>query len=389
MASRTTTKAMTGSVPRRHTHAAATVSSAQRRAVLVLVPVALLLVIGAGALMSASSVIALREKGDSFFFFNRHLIFIGVGVFVMFVTAHIPYRWYERWALPLYLLSLGLLVVTLVVGRSFQGATRWVSVGSVSLQLSEFSKFASVVLLAAVFSRPHNRFESFRRVATPVVFVFVSTGFLLLQQPDFGTFLIITGAGFAVLLASNAPFRWVSLLVASGAAAGTFLAQSASYRLDRILSFRNPLADPLGDGLQAVQSLVALGTGGLFGVGLGASRARWRFLPNAHNDFIFAIIGEEMGLIGSLAVVTLFLVFSLVGIRLAMRTEDLFGRLLAVGLVAWISLQALVNIGGVAAVLPISGVPLPFVSAGGSAMVANLAVVGVLISITRAQRTAS
>ncbi|GBE24366.1 lipid II flippase FtsW [bacterium BMS3Bbin02] len=138
-----------------------------------------------------------------------------------------------------------------------------------------------------------------------------------------------------------------------------------------------------------MQSLVALGTGGLFGVGLGASRARWRFLPNAHNDFIFAIIGEEMGLVGSLAVVSLFLLFSLVGIRLALRIDDMFGRLLAVGMVAWISTQALVNIGGVAAILPISGVPLPFVSAGGSAMIANLAAVGVLMNLSRSQRTES
>jgi cell division protein FtsW len=149
------------------------------------------------------------------------------------------------------------------------------------------------------------------------------------------------------------------------------------------MSFLDPMADPLGAGHQAVQSLVALGTGNWFGVGLGASRARWSFLPNAHTDFIFAIIGEETGLAGALLVVALFLALAVVGIRIALKASDKFGRLLAVGIVSWLSFQALVNIGGVTAVLPITGVPLPFVSAGGNAMLVNLAAIGVLVNIAR------
>ena len=389
MASRTSTNAGTHHLSGRRSRADAAVTTDHGGAVLALIPVALLLVIGAGAVMSASSVIALHENGDRMYLFNRHLMFIGIGVFVLLVAARIPYKLYQRWAMPIFLLSLLVLVATLAIGKSIDGATRWITVGGVSLQVSEFSKFATVVILAAIFSRENKRFLRLRGVFVPVVFVFGTTGALLLAQPDFGTVLIVAGAGFAVLVASNAPLRWVGTMMALGGVAGTFLAQSAPYRMQRILSFRDPLADPLGNGLQAVQSLVALGTGGLFGVGLGASRARWRFLPNAHNDFIFAIIGEEMGLVGSLAVVSLFLLFSLVGIRLALRIDDMFGRLLAVGMVAWISTQALVNIGGVAAILPVSGVPLPFVSAGGSAMIANLAAVGVLMNLARSQRTES
>jgi cell division protein FtsW len=156
------------------------------------------------------------------------------------------------------------------------------------------------------------------------------------------------------------------------------------YRWERIQSFLNPDADPLGSGLQALQSLVALGTGGWFGVGLGSSRARWSFLPNAHTDFIFAIIGEETGLAGALVVVALFAVLAIVGSVIAMRAPDAFGRLLAIGIVSWISFQALINIGGVTRVLPITGVPLPFVSSGGSAMIINLAAMGVLVNIARA-----
>ena len=158
---------------------------------------------------------------------------------------------------------------------------------------------------------------------------------------------------------------------------------AAPYRVERLTAFLDATPDVLGDGYHAHQSLVALGTGGWFGVGLGASRARWSFLPNAHSDFIFSIIGEETGLAGSLAVIALFLVVAIVGIAIALRAQDHFGRLLAIGLVAWLTFQALVNIGGVIKVLPITGVPLPFVSAGGSAMMANLFVVGVLINVAR------
>jgi len=211
-------------------------------------------------------------------------------------------------------------------------------------------------------------------------------GGLLLLQPDLGTAVLIAASAFAVLTVSAAPLRHVIGLGTLGAGAAVALAFAAPYRARRVTSFLDSSADRLGDGFQAFQSLVALGTGGWFGVGLGASRARWSFLPNAHTDFIFAIIGEETGLAGSLAVIALFLAFSIVGTAVAMRAPDRLGRLLAVGIVSWISLQAIVNIGGVTRVLPITGVPLPFVSAGGSAMLANLFVVGVLLNIASSGR---
>jgi cell division protein FtsW len=206
---------------------------------------------------------------------------------------------------------------------------------------------------------------------------------LLLLQPDFGTTLLIGASAFCVLAVSSAKLRHIAGLGVAGVAASGVLAVGAGYRVDRVTSFFDSSPDVLGLGYQAHQSLVALGTGGWFGVGLGASRARWSFLPNAHSDFIFSIIGEETGLAGSLAVVALFMVLAAVGVAIALRSHDQFGRLLAVGLVSWLTFQALVNIGGVVRVIPISGVPLPFVSAGGSAMMANLFAVGVLINIAR------
>jgi cell division protein FtsW len=209
---------------------------------------------------------------------------------------------------------------------------------------------------------------------------------LLMLQPDLGTALLVVAAALAVLAVSAVPMRHVLLLTVTGAAAGLVMARAQPYRWRRIVSFLHPDADPLGDGLQAIQSLVALGTGRWFGVGLGASRARWFFLPNAHTDFIFAIIGEETGLAGSLIVVALLVMFAVVGVAIALRAPDMFGRLLAAGIVSWLSIQALVNVGGVTRVLPITGVPLPFVSSGGSAMIVNMAVVGILVNVARSGR---
>ncbi len=207
---------------------------------------------------------------------------------------------------------------------------------------------------------------------------------LLLAQPDFGNLLLIVAPAFVMLAASTVPLRFVFGLGATGILAMTALAMSAPYRKARLLGFLDPFANAQGSGLQAVQSMVALGTGGFFGVGLGQSRARWSWLPNAHTDFIFAIIGEETGFAGAAMVITLFALLAGVGVSIAFRAPDGFGRLLAVGIVAWLTIQALVNIGGVVAVLPITGVPLPFISNGGNAMLVNLFAIGVLLNISRA-----
>jgi cell division protein FtsW len=366
-------------------HASATRTAGERRAVLLLLPVVMLMIIGLGALLSASSVVGIRSAGgDQFFFVKRQVIFIGVGLIAFVVTVKLPYRWYARLAVPILVVALLGLVATLLIGEVRGGARRWIDLGPISVQTSEFAKFAVVAFLAATLSRKERWLESFAHVAVPVLVSLGSVSVLLLLQPDLGTTVLIAGAAFAVLAASAAPIRYLLLMGASGIVAVLALARSQPYRWERVTTFLNPDADPLGAGLQSFQSLVALGTGGWFGLGLGASRARWSFLPNAHTDFIFAIIGEETGLAGTLVVTALFVAFSIVGITIAMKAPDRLGRLLAVGIVAWLSFQALVNIGGVTRVMPITGVPLPFVSSGGSAMIVNLAVIGVLVNIARA-----
>ncbi|HSF85210.1 MAG TPA: putative lipid II flippase FtsW [Acidimicrobiia bacterium] len=355
----------------------------ERRAVLLLLPVAILLIVGLGAVLSASSVVAIREGLDQYAIFRKQLLFVGAGIVALIVTAKIPYRWYAKMAPFLLVVAIAGLVATMFIGSVRGGSRRWIELGPITIQASEFAKFAVVVYLAQAFSRKERYLSEISHIFWPVAVSVGVVSVLLLQQPDLGTTLLVAGAAFAVMLGSAAPLRHIGLLGGIGALSAIGLALAEPYRRDRVLSFLSPNPDRLDEGFQAFQSLVALGTGGLFGVGLGASRARWSFLPNAHTDFIFAIIGEETGLAGSLTVLALFVVFAVVGTIVAIRASDQFGRLLAMGIVTWISLQAIVNIGGVVKALPITGVPLPFVSAGGSAMIVNLAVIGVLVNIAR------
>ncbi|MCP3975358.1 MAG: putative lipid II flippase FtsW [bacterium] len=358
--------------------------AADRNSVLLLLPVITLLVVGLGAILSASSVIARFEHGDQFFYFKRQVIWAVLGVGVLVVASRIPYRLYKRYSGLIFGVSVVGLVATLAWGSIRGGSRRWIEVGPVTLQASEFSKFAVVVFLAAALSRKEGYLNNFAHFFWPVAGSLGITALLLMMEPDLGTTILVAATAVAILVASTSPLRYVIGLASLGSMAALGSALSQPYQKERILAFLDPAADPLGYGLQPLQSLVALGTGGWFGVGLGASRARWSFLPNAHTDFIFSIIGEETGLAGSLTIIALFMVLALVGISVAKRAPDAFGRLLAIGLVSWLTFQALINIGGVAVVLPITGVPLPFVSSGGSAMLANMAAAGVLVNIARA-----
>jgi cell division protein FtsW len=355
----------------------------ERRSILLLVPIVLLLIVGLGAMLSASSVISIRETGDALFYIKRQVIWVGLGLAAFVITTRIPYRLYERFAVAIYVLAIAGLMATLLFGDVRGGAKRWIEVGPLTLQPSEFAKLATVIVLAAVLVRKGPLLRRLGHFFVPVAVIVGTVSVMLLLQPDFGTMLLIGAASLAVMLASTAPLGYVAGMATIGAVLAAVGALTRDYRRDRIIGFLDPFADPLNTGHQAVQSLVALGTGGWFGVGLGASRARWSFLPNAHTDFIFAIIGEETGFVGASLVIGLFALFGFLGIRVALRAPDRFGRLLAVGIVAWLSFQALVNVGGVVGALPITGVPLPFVSSGGNAMLVNLAAVGILFNIAR------
>ena len=356
--------------------------------VLLLAVVVVLNIVGLVMVLSASNIQALRDHGSSWYFFNRQLLWVALGGAALIATARVDYRLWRRAAPYLVALSLGLLVLVLVpdVGIRVGGSSRWLGAGPFRMQPSELAKFAVLVFSADLLTRRADRMTDTRATLRPIVAVFVCVAVLLLAQPDLGTTLIIGLVVAAVLFVAGSPLRTMFGLVVAAAAGTLVLAKAEPYRWRRMTSFLDPFADVSNAGYQAAQGRVALATGGLSGIGLGASRAKWGFLPAAHTDFIFAIIGEELGIIGSLAVIALFATVAALGVRAALRAPDRFGALLAAGITAWIVGQAVINIGAVVGLLPITGVPLPFVSAGGSSLGITMAAVGVLLNITRQSR---
>ena len=355
-----------------------------RTATTLLVLVVVLVVIGLGATQSASSTVAFDRTEDSLYFFKRQLIGVGIGTVFLLIASRIPYRFYRKVAFPLFLVTVGLLVAVLVSGIEEGGAKRWLALPGYTFQPSELAKVAVVFVLAYILEKKHKLLARFGHFMVPVLATVGVVGVLVMRQPDLGTLIIIGAAAMAVIMASDAPMRWVFLLAVVVVLAATVLAFSETYRADRIVSFLDPYEDPSGNGYQVIQGYYALGNGGMFGVGLGASRARWFYLPNAHTDFIFAIIGEETGLVGGLTVIGLFVALGIAGWMVAVRAPDRFGRMIASGITAWLSVQALVNIGGVLGVVPITGIALPFVSFGSNALIVSMAAMGVLVNVAQA-----
>ena len=351
-----------------------------------LVLVVVLVVVGLGVTMSASSAVALQTTGnaDQYHFLKRQLVGVGLGTLALLVASRISYRFYRKLAIPAFLLTVGLLIAVDLNGMTEGGATRWLKVpGVTSFQPSELAKVSVVFVLAFLFERKHKLLTTFGHFMIPVAATLGVVGVLVIRQPDLGTLIIIGAAAMAVIVASDTPMKFVLLLGVIAILAATYLAFDADYRSTRIEAFLDPYADPSGDGYQLIQGYYALGNGGIFGVGLGASRARWFYLPNAHTDFIFAIIGEETGLLGGLTVIGLFIALAVAGWVVAVRAPDRFGRMLAAGITVWLSFQALVNIGGVLGVVPITGIALPFVSFGSTALAVSMGAVGILVNIAQ------
>jgi cell division protein FtsW len=332
-------------------------------------------------------VSAFAAYGSSFLFFKRQLLYVVIGGVCLLGGSRIPYRVWERAWAPLLLCSVVLLLLVLhpAVGTVAGGAARWIQAGPFSLQPSELAKFSVVAGVAALLSRNLGRLESEPlRWMLPLFAVVGVVSLLVLLQPDLGTMMVIAGSAFLLMFVAGVRLRLLATTFVLWSAAGLSLILGETYRRTRFLSFLHPWSDPQNTGYQIVQSLIALGSGHLFGVGLGASRQKWMYVPNAHTDFIFSILGEELGLIGEVVVLAAFVMLIYAGVRIALRAPDPFGRMLAGGITGWLGLQALVNLGAVTGVLPITGVPLPFVSFGGSSLVVSMAAVGVLLSVGRA-----
>jgi len=359
---------------------------ATRRTVAMLLgATAFLVAAGLIMVLSASSISAYAQFGDSFLFFQRQAGYAVAGTLGLWLTSRMRYQAWQRLAVPMLGLTVVLLALVLhpTTGVEAYGSSRWIALGPVTIQPSEIAKLSLIVFCAAILARKWGKLDDLGHLALPLVPVVLIVCGLVMAQPDLGTTVIITGAVFLLLFAAGVRMRYLLSAAVIGSAAGLALIMSADYRRVRFLSFLHPTADPQNTGWQLFQSLIALGSGGWTGVGLGASRQKWMYVPNAHTDFIFAILGEELGLIGEVIVLIAFGLLLYAGIRVAARAGDVFGRLLAAGIVAWFGVQILVNLGAVTGLLPITGVPLPFLSYGGSSLVVSLAAVGILVNIAR------
>ncbi|HEY7106710.1 MAG TPA: putative lipid II flippase FtsW [Acidimicrobiia bacterium] len=352
---------------------------------LLVLVVGVLNVIGLVMVLSASTVQSLDATGSAWWIFERQLLWTGLGVLGFVLAARIDYRRWRRAAVPLLLVAMALLLVVLVpgIGIWVDGSRRWLGFGSWRLQPSELAKLGVLVFIADLLTRRDHELDDWRRVLRPSLLALAGVCALVMLEPDLASTMVIAFVAACVLIVGGVRLRHLAPIAAAGVALVAAFALLVPWRRARMLSFLDPWNSASHSGYQVTQSLIALGHGGLTGVGLGAGRAKWDFLPAAHTDFIFAIIGEELGLLGCALVIGLFIAIAVLGVRTAFRAPDRFGTLLAGGITAWIVGQAVINIGAVVGVLPVTGVPLPFVSFGGTALVFTMVGAGLLANVAR------
>ena len=341
--------------------------------------------LGLVMVLSVSSVTGLYVGQSTWFTFQRQLVWSVGGLTAMVLMMRVDYRYWRKYANAAVALTMLLLIAVLVpgIGTTAKGATRWIYVGPISFQPSELAKLAMALFAAAWLADKAGQEDDARITIRPVLVVCsLMAGFILLQ-PNLGTAVIIGFIAFAALFMAGVPLLPLTGWSLFSAGAAALAAWGSGYRRSRVLSLLDPWADPLNAGWQTIQSRVGIASGGATGVGLGESRIKWGFLPEAHTDFIFAVLAEEMGWLGAVFVIGVFAGFVICGMGVALRSPDRFGQVLAAGITMWVGTQAFVNIAAVVGLLPITGVPLPFLSVGGSALLMNMAAAGLLLSIAR------
>ena len=344
-----------------------------------------LLSIGVVMVYSSSAVSAYVNFNDSYYFLKRQIIWVVLGITAMFFTLNVDYHVWRRLGTPVLIATVVLLILVLVpgLGKVVNGARRWLGFGSLYLQPSEIAKLSMVLFCSASLASQQEKITNFAKGLVPQLLILLLVFGLILKEPDLGTALAIGGTIFILLFTAGAKLSHLTSLGLVGVVGIIAAIILEPYRLKRLLAFSNPWADPLDTGYHIIQSLYALGSGGLFGVGLGRSREKFLYLPEPHTDFIFAILGEELGFIGTITVIVLFFLFAWRGYKIAISAPDIYGSLLAAGLTTMIMIQALMNIAVVTASMPVTGIPLPFISFGGSALIFMLAGVGILLNISR------
>lgn len=353
---------------------------------ILLISIIALVFIGLIMVFSSSWPEGMIKHGDGYHFLKSQLFAVALGFGVMIFFMNFKYTYFKKLALPIFILAiiLGLLILS-PLGEERLGARRWLDFGFISFMPSDAIKIGSIIFYAAFLSNKEKNIKTFLKGTVPsIAIIGISCGLIYIQK-DLGT--TVTLAGTLVAMFFIAGMNLLHLGFIGVGAIGGFLyaimGEGNEYRMDRMLAFRDPFADKLGSGWQAVQSLYALGSGGIFGLGLGKSRQKFFYIPEAHNDFIFAILGEELGLLGTLLVLILFMLVIWRGVIIAMKTEDTFGSFLATGITALIAIQSLINIAVVTSSIPTTGITLPFISFGGTSLLFNMVGTGILLNISR------
>jgi cell division protein FtsW len=348
----------------------------------------ILLTIGVVMVYSASAVLAFHEFGDWYYYLKRQLLFAVLGVVAMVFTMNVDYWVWKKQARLILIICFVMVAAVLIpgVGVVRGGARSWLGIGSFGIQPSEFMKMGMILFLSKLLSEKQSTITTFTKgLLPPLGLVGLAFGLIMLQ-PDLGTGVVLVGAALLIIYASGARLLHLTYLGLAGIAGFIGLIIAAPYRLQRITAFLDPWADPLGAGYQAIQSLYAIGPGGLVGLGLGMSRQKYSYLPEPQTDFIFSIIAEELGFIGGSCVLILFLLLLWRGLRIAITAPDTFGSLLATGIVGMIAIQVIINIGVVIGMFPVTGITLPLISAGGSSLTLMLTSIGILLNISRYAR---
>ena len=363
----------------------------KRRLDYVLLIVTLALVaVGIVMVYSTSAIIAGDRFGDPYYFLKRQALFAAIGFILMIVMMFFPYEKLRRWAYPILILSVLLLIAVLIpgIGHRAGGSMRWLKIQAFSFQPSEFAKLGLIIFLAYFLAKKEEKIRSFSFGFLPTILLAGLVIVLVVREPDFGAALFLTTMVFLFLFIGGARVIYIAGAILVAIPVVYYFLMNTGYRYRRLMSFIRPWDDPTGTSFQIIQSFLSFGSGGLFGLGLGEGRQKLFFLPAPHTDFIFSVIGEEMGLVGAMVVLLLFFILTVRGIHIGLSLEDRFGSYLALGISLMIALQAVINMSVVLGLLPTKGLTLPFVSYGGTSLVINLAGVGMLLHLSsRVERT--
>lgn len=349
----------------------------------------LLLTIGLIMVLSASSVYSFTYHDDSYAVVKRQLLWVALGLPAAFIASRFPLKHLRRLAYPGFLVALTLLLLVARFGVLINGNKNWLSLGPVAIQPAEIAKLAIILWAAHIYAHKERRLGELHHVVVPVVPGMLMVITLVVIGNDLGTALVLFAILLGMLWVVGAPARFFTVAITAVAVLTLFLATTNSERLQRLTNFVDPFQDYHNAGWQPAHGLYALSTGGWLGEGIGASRQKWGDLPEAHTDFIFAVLGEEMGLVGTLLVVGLFMTIAFAGLRIALHTADPFVRYMSFGIVVWLLGQMIINVGMVLAVLPVIGIPLPLISYGGSALLPSLVALGLLVGFARREPEAA